>query len=395
MARSKKHETADEIRKRISDTMIEALKENRVPWRQPWRLHPNYGNPANFASDRRYTGINPIILIWTQMICGYNSRYWGTADSWLKNIGVHVKKGEEATFVILFRMIQKKDKITGKVEKGKDGKDKVIPLMREYPVFHVEQLQAPAVDMLLGVPYPFSIVRKMLGDYTKTKRTTPTTEAELLQIAASYLPANKQPSEELGREKIAQAIHEGIGERLASYRADDVEVDTTPDFEPAEKLMVATGATIKHGGARASYTHKPADLVRLPSKGSFDSKTDYYQTAFHELIHWVVNGGRIEVKEELLKNYAFCELVAEIGACFCLNEVGVPLAANMLPKSQSYVAAWLERMGSDHRFIFEASTVAGKAVDFLLAFIGKQNPVYKTGGEDSDAEEEPNRRSVA
>lgn len=377
-------QTPDQIRTDITQNIIEGIKGGSVPWRKPWNNATNSGAPANYQSKRRYTSINALILMLTSMQKNYNSRFWGSSSSMLNNIGAHVKKGEKATFVTFFKMLSQKND-EGMVMKTSTGKDKVIPLMKIYPVFSVEQLQAPAVESLLDGRGSYSIVKSMLGQFDKTNRKTATSIEELRQIAKKYLPARKQPKDGLNREEIATRICEGIQENLNDYLSRDVVSNEDPDFDPAENLLKLSGAKIVHGGDRACYVHG-TDTIHMPNKTSFLSITDYYQTAFHELAHWTQTGrvertNKIEGKQEA---YAFEELVAEISASFILTEIGVPLAEKMLPNTQSYLAVWISKMENDPKYIFSAATQASKIVDYILAFVGKQNPVF----EETESEDE-------
>jgi antirestriction protein ArdC len=377
-------QTPDQIRTEITKNIIEGIKGGSVPWRKPWSSATNSGAPANYQSKRRYTSINALILMLTSMQKQYNSRFWGSSSSMMKNIGAHVKKGEKATFVTFFKMITPKN-TDGTVTKTSTGKDRLIPLMKIYPVFSVEQIQAPAVESLLDGRGSYSIVKSLLGEYDKTNRKTITSIDELRQIAKKYLPARNQPKEGSSREEIAAMICEGIQENLNGYLSREVVSNEDPDFEPAENLLKLSGAKIVHGGDRACYVHG-SDTIHMPNKTSFLSITDYYQTAFHELAHWtqterVERTNKFETKEEA---YAFEELVAEISASFILTEIGVPLAEKMLPNTQSYLAVWISKMENDPKYIFSAATQASKIVDFILAFVGKQNPAF----EEAESEDE-------
>jgi len=55
--------TARKIREKITATVVEHLKAGKVaPWRSPWVGHPNAGLPTNIISNRRYSGINVLLL---------------------------------------------------------------------------------------------------------------------------------------------------------------------------------------------------------------------------------------------------------------------------------------------------------------------------------------------
>lgn len=398
-AEKKVKKTPDQIRKEIADKMVEALKGGTPPWRQPWAEGRNLGAPRNFQTDRRYTGVNPLILMLTAHVYGYESNRWGTFNAWLSHVGGFVKKGERATHITLFRQIPKKGK-DGKPEVNKDGKPKGIMLMREYPVFNCDQVAPPSVDDLLDGRGQYSSVKKLLGDFSRTDRKKVTTRDELVRIAAKYLPAAevKKFPKTMSREKLAVAITEGVAAKLSRYKPVHVVQNTDPDFGPAEELLGKSKADIRHGGPDAIYNLPPKDFIRLPNKSQFYTKADYYQSAFHELVHWAIDGKRVNVGQsddpDKKRDYAFNELVAEIGSCFVIMELGVPLADKMIPKSQSYVKHWVEKMGSDTKYIFDAASQAGKVVDFLLGFVGKANPAYVGGDDDSEEQEMP-RRAIA
>jgi antirestriction protein ArdC len=67
------------------------------------------------------------------------------------------------------------------------------------------------------------------------------------------------------------------------------------------------------------------------------------------------------------------ELIAEMGSCFLATELGIPNAES-LPNHASYVEHWLKAMASDHRFIFQASSQASKAADYILSFSRTAQP---------------------
>ena len=389
--------SAEEIRQQITDMMVKAIDEGTPPWRKPWAPGPNSGSPCNFASGRRYTGINPLILMFWSMIYNYESKFWGSSSAWLKNIGAHVMKEQHATYITLFKMLPKRDPKTKQVMKTASGKDIMFPILREFPIFNIQQLQAPTIETLLDGRCRAgsgSIVKTMLGIEDRKGRTAVTTKAELLKIAEKYLPVKDQPSESATREQIAEAIHKGIAAKIERYMPVDADMNNEPDFDPAEAFIKATGAKIGFGGDRAYYSVS-GDKITVPNRRKFESMADFYETVFHELVHWTQKPDRVGEREQEDKSagvqYAFNELVAEIGACLLLVELGVPMADKMLDNSKSYVKNWLQRMKNDPKFIFDAATQAGKAVDYLLSFIGRQNPVY----EEEAASEEELDRAVA
>jgi antirestriction protein ArdC len=141
------------------------------------------------------------------------------------------------------------------------------------------------------------------------------------------------------------------------------ECETIPH---AEKLIVATGADFRIGGARAFY--QPAgDFIQVPPQPAYFQQIDYYRTCFHELGHWT------GAKHRLARDhsgrfgshpYAREELVAEMTSAFVCASVGITPTV----RHADYLANWLEVMKEDNRAVFRAASQASKAADYILAF---------------------------
>lgn len=141
------------------------------------------------------------------------------------------------------------------------------------------------------------------------------------------------------------------------------------DFDPlpaCEQFISKTGAVITHGGDAAFYMPSQ-DRVQLPNKASFNAPASYYATAFHELTHWTGAKHRLErTFGEKFGNpeYAFEELVAELGAAFLCADHGIQGEL----RHAGYIGHWLKACREDKKAIFKASALAQKAADFLSGF---------------------------
>lgn len=62
-------------------------------------------------------------------------------------------------------------------------------------------------------------------------------------------------------------------------------------LERAERILKASGATIRHGENNRAFYRPATDSIHLPDKGQFPSANNYYATALHELGHYA--GARI------------------------------------------------------------------------------------------------------
>lgn len=146
----------------------------------------------------------------------------------------------------------------------------------------------------------------------------------------------------------------------------ETEVEEVPEFERharAEATIEATGAKISYGGNQACYI-PASDSIRLPNKENFHNPESFYSTAFHELIHWTGSEDRLKrTKGKRFgdADYAFEELVAEMGAGFLCAEHGISGEL----QHESYIGSWITALESDNNFVISASSKAQKASDFI------------------------------
>ena len=143
--------------------------------------------------------------------------------------------------------------------------------------------------------------------------------------------------------------------------------------EQAEQRIVKTGALISYGGDAAFYAPSQ-DRIQLPHKSAFLSESNYYATAFHELVHW--SGHESRCNRDLKGRYgnpayAFEELVAEMGAAFLCSDYAIQGEL----RHASYIESWLKACRDDSKAIFKAAALAQKAVDFINGLDATSMPV--------------------
>ena len=117
-----------------------------------------------------------------------------------------------------------------------------------------------------------------------------------------------------------------------------------------------------------SYYLPKRDEIHLPKPRFFNNKDAFFQTLFHELIHSTGHPSRLnrllESKEEDAKQYAFEELIADIGSAMLCSLTGVdPDWQN----TASYIGSWLNILKNDRTFILKAANQAQKSTDWLVA----------------------------
>ena len=116
----------------VTQSILDALKQGAVPWRQPWRS----GIPTNFISHRAYRGVNNLILAWTCNSKGYASQHWVTYHQ-MKDLGGELKPHEHATPILFWKRIEDEDKV----------------ISRFYRVFNLDQIKGIAAPEASKFPF--------------------------------------------------------------------------------------------------------------------------------------------------------------------------------------------------------------------------------------------------
>lgn len=302
--------TAAEIRTSVTAQIVAALEGGQViPWRRPWSVNPNsQGRTANAVSKRPYSGINTCLTELHRLRYGFTSKFFVTYEQ-AKALGGHVGKRPDnvppGEWACQIVFFKPLEKVEWDMTTGVETK-RTIPLLRFHSVFSVDQCSGLEKFKVLDFPD-------------------------------------------------VEPFHPSAG------------------FERAERLIEATGARIEEAGDVAYYLrpqpegafpeHTSGDLIRVPPRKRFVNYAHYIETCLHELAHWS------EVRlghDRKQHSYAFYELVAEMSACFLSAELGVPDSEDRT-NHVAYLGSWLSAMKSDPSFLFQASSMASKTCDYLLA----------------------------
>lgn len=252
-----------------------------------------------------YESGRPYSLL-NQILLGKPGEYL-TFNQVQKN-GGKVKKGAKSKFVVFWKFIEKAqaDK-DGNMVKDSNGLPimKSIPFLKYYNVFHIEDCEG--------------IEPKHTKDLSENK-FTPIEKAE------------KVLNEYIAREHID---------------------------------------LIFEAGDRAFY-RPSTDEIHLPTKEQFITSEGFYETAFHESVHSTghpkrlnriaIGAGAAGFGSE---DYGKEELVAEIGSCAILNQLGIETEKSFR-NNASYIQNWLQALKNDKRMIVSAAGKAEKAVEMIF-----------------------------
>jgi antirestriction protein ArdC len=129
-----------------------------------------------------------------------------------------------------------------------------------------------------------------------------------------------------------------------------------------------------------AYYSPISDLIVLPLSGQFQSEEAEAETVAHEITHSTGHPSRLarlDMGWMERQDYAFEELVAEIGAATLMQQFGI---SPNVPQMADYVRGWLTALENDHSLIRKAAGKAAKAADLVRGVVfdkteGSEEPV--------------------
>jgi antirestriction protein ArdC len=278
----------------VTEKIVNLLEQGVVPWRKPWT--PT-GLPRNLVSKKPYKGINYFLLSASK----YVSPFWLTYRQ-ATGLGGHVRKGEESTVVIFWKVEDLKQGRENLDVAEHDEKNRRRFLLKYYRVFNLEQCELPhaALEKLPKI---------------ETHKHDPIEAAERI---ISEMP-NPPEIQHAG----SKAFYSAITDRITLPRREL--------FTTAEEYY----ATALH-----ETVHSSGNQKRLAREGICEA------APFGSL------------------SYSFEELVAEMGAAYLCAEAEI--SPVVLENQAAYIQGWIKKLCDDRKFVVRSATQAQKAVDFIL-----------------------------
>jgi antirestriction protein ArdC len=138
----------------ITDKIVAELEAGRVPWVQPWGTagaNAPLAMPRNAATQRRYSGINVLILWGAVIEGGFVGQSWLTFRQAL-SLGGHVRKGERGTTVVYADRFTPEDERRRAAETGEEAG--AIPFLKRFTVFNTDQCEGLPDDIAAAVIPP-------------------------------------------------------------------------------------------------------------------------------------------------------------------------------------------------------------------------------------------------
>lgn len=125
------------------------------------------------------------------------------------------------------------------------------------------------------------------------------------------------------------------------------DLGTKPNAE-LDTFFAATGATLTSSDEPQAYYNRMTDSIHMPPIPTFHSANGFYETLAHEHCHWTGASNRLDRFKDHTerKDYAFEELIAEIGSCMLCAQIGV---VPEIDQSAAYIEGWLKALKNDKR----------------------------------------------
>jgi antirestriction protein ArdC len=128
----------------VSTRIITELERGAAPWVKPWSSTAGQNVPQNAVTNRPYSGCN-VILLWLARNRGWPTPRFLTFKQAIE-VGGNVRKGEHGTKVYFVKQLQIKD------SDSEEADTRLIPMMREYTVFNVDQCENLPDSVQAGRP---------------------------------------------------------------------------------------------------------------------------------------------------------------------------------------------------------------------------------------------------
>lgn len=274
---------------------------------------PLSGLAYNPVTKHTYTSINQLLLSYEMYQKNYSINNWMTFKQ-VTDLGGSIVKGEKSSSITFSEVIylnSKGDKITPKEAKQ---------------AFSEAKAKDPTIS--------------------KYKEVGISTKRFLRYYAVFNVAQTKGLSKEISEPQLAKLSPKERSER-------------------ADAIMQIHRIKIKHVAGNSAHFEMNNDVIQMPFIEQFSSTESYYATLFHEMIHWTGHTKRLNrpMKTKDTTDYAFEELIAELGSAFLCAHFQLPASIN---STTAYIKSWLTALQNDHNYIIKAVSHAERAMNFLL-----------------------------
>ena len=313
MASEKIEAKVAEARKRTVEVIIEMMESSGLMWTQEWGNAVGSGSmPRNGVSNRWYAGGNALHLWARAMSEGYTDPRWFTFKQ-AKELGYFPAKGEKACLVEYYKRFKGMKDAEGNWTTKEEDAAETFSYMKLVGVFYVFN-----ADQLFD---------KDGNQMPKAEDAAPLDEPEL------------------------DARLCGIADNL---------------------IATSRCRIVEQKGQMRAFYRPSADSIHVPSRTQFRNMEGFISTLSHEMTHSTMKPLKRTAEGRFgSDDYAYEELIAELGSTFVCCELGVHRTAELegdenFKNHAAYLKSWLKNFRSDTDYLFKAASAASKAATYII-----------------------------
>lgn len=343
-SRERMNAKIDKNRRETVDQLIAMMEKGGLSWVKEWSLtrggyDVDLFDPWNPTSGTHYSGGNRTSLAMHCFMAGVNDNRFCTMNQANKR-GWTVRKGSTPYLIEKWGQcpVYKKDS-DGKVVRDADGKPEVdhfyLRLMSYYLVFNFSDID--------GAP----------------------------EIGKVYEPTTPEETDE-ATGKVLDALKE------------------------------TSRCEIRERPSNEAYYSPTLDYINVPNREEFTTPQAALRTMLHEMTHSTGHptaldrsmGGRFGSSD-----YAYEELIAELGSVFVASYLSEGIAPEDDDKHKknhaAYLQSWLKKLHDDPDYLYKAAAQASKASDYIIDRLVKVHPEYKRADPEIIPEAEADEEAAA
>ena len=273
--------------------------------------------------------------------------------------------------VLVEKMIEKMEDGTGtwlKSWSAPNGFPQNFITKKEYRGFNFFHLSDVMTEKGYTAPYflTFNQIRSLKGKLKKGSKSAHIYFYKMLKVE------DKETLKEKTIPLLKRYNVFNIEDTDIEYELDQTPLNDNERYENAENFVLGTNADIRYGGHAAFY--KPSgDYIQNPKLEYFIDSDNYYATILHELTHWSGAKHRLDrVNSSSRKDYAFEELIAELGSVFLCSHLGISIEKNQHPE---YLQGYVKILKENPQILWQVASKAQQAFDYIKDTVEQSNEV--------------------
>ena len=147
--------------------------------------------------------------------------------------------------------------------------------------------------------------------------------------------------------------------------------------EVADSLILSSRCPVNEIRSNRAYYSPSQDAITMPLRTKFRSMESFISTLTHEMTHSTAPALGRDISGSFgTKDYAYEELVAELGSLFCCFDLGIEKPVDLeaddnFSNHAAYLQSWMQRLSDDPSYLFHAAAAADKASAYLMGRLAK------------------------